>query len=173
MKYLLILFICFLVSLSSCSDDDLFEGTVSAVKNGDAWTPEPNALRFDQTGRLKIQLIEFGEYGITNSLFFGNVPVEEGLINLSVRNNGLTDIVTSSYSIDQESGHVAGDFYHLDTSDQIDDYLMITKIDGREMEATFQASYVLDTIWESVIENAPERIEILNGSFHLKWKEEE
>lgn len=166
LKYALIAMV-----LVACTKDDPeyspngFNGFSSATINGNTLSFKPSMKYFISSGTYGIGLDYFKNNIIKSVIhfgFFSNVLSKQKLN--SILNEKKYPL--ASYATLIGDGDVAGNYYFLNETDTIEDYLLLTSFDDKtgDVKGKFQASFYVDTSLIFDL-NSPDTIIITDGYF--------
>ena len=175
MKYLTVFTAVAFILFHSCKKEDI-EGTevvraveVTANNNGEDWLGYSTAGQnvFVQDGRIDIPIDVANEAGFWRErLYFFKIPNEIGrydLVETDVRT--IDSLSGASYYTLQGDGDVGGDSY-VTVKGIVENYVEITKIEGKELWGTFQVAFIKNPIFTPQDPAAPDTVIFTNGELH-------
>lgn len=174
MKYLMILTAIAFILFHSCKKEDVedidfsaFE--VTAKKNGEDWLGYSLAGQnvHVQDGRIDIAIDVVNEAGFwRENLVFFKIPNELGRYDLVETDVRTIDSLSGAvYHTLQDDGDVGGDSY-VTVEGIVENYVEITKIEGKELWGTFQAAFVKNMFLPPQDPAAPDTVIFTNGALH-------
>ena len=165
-------YLCVLILITfSCSQDDIYFGEVSALKNGQDWNGKIYSSINKPLGLgIDINIDKFDENDlISENLFFFKVPKIVGFYKLSkteVRND---DDLIGAKLIEIIDGDALGSVYELKETNTDQDFIEIIEIDSdNNIKGNFQMTLVkrLDTI--SGNSPIPDTLLFTKGNFRIQ-----
>lgn len=150
---------------------DYYNGEVSAIQNNINWSADIYSLENEPYGQgIDIIIDRFNELNIHRErIFLYKIPKNIGKYYLSNTDpRDIDSLSGSSYHTSLYDGDVSGDSYDLLTSDEIIDYVEISKVDNDKIEGTFQISFLRDTTYGIADPTASDTLVFLNGEFNTR-----
>ena len=174
MKYLMIFTVIAFVLFHSCKKEDIENAEVrpvevTAKKNGEDWLGYSVAVQnmFVQDGRLDIPIDVSNEAGFWRErLSFYKIPNEIGKYDLVETDGRTIDSLSGAiYHTLQDDGDVGGDSY-VTVEGIVENYVEITKIEGKELWGTFQAAFIKNPVFTPQDPAAPDTVIFTDGKLH-------
>ena len=150
-------------------DIDFSAFEVTAKKNGEDWLGYSLAGQnvHVQDGRIDISISVANEAGFLRELlYFFKIPNEIGrydLVETDIRT--IDSLSGATYHTIQGDGDVGGDSY-VTVEGIVENYVEITKIEGKELWGTFQAAFIKNPIFTPQDPAAPDTVIFTNGELH-------
>ena len=172
MKLLCLFLVLGFIGLTACqkkSTPGLFWGTASVNFNGSPVLPN---IRADQNephhqGIDLHLLFEKTPPGRSGNLFIYKVPFAEGHYALTDTEVRDIDSLSGASFTTLIGGDVVDDFYDLLES-EVENEVVIEKIEDRELWGTFKATFVKDTTYGEGSTISPDTIILDSGRFHTR-----
>lgn len=171
-KYLL--FCISFLSIVACTEDkdnmpqERYKDTSTAIVNGDTLDFDPYFKYFPDSNYFGIQLSHYNNNDILRkTIYFGFIKYKfkkQFAVQTEVNNK---KNVQTSFSTRISDGDVVGNYYIVNKSDTIEDFIKITELDMNKniVVGKYEGSYYVDT--STVFDpSAPDTIIVRGGSFN-------
>lgn len=175
----IVLFILIFGFIACSSDDDIgpdiYTGTATALKNGEAWS---SVAYFDEINTSPSSFILRADVYNNEGLWRETFDIRRIQPNLNIQeitstnNQNDLGLLSADYGTLIDDGDVVGDIYSLDTN-ATNNFIQITSYNSSraEIEGIFNVSFIL-TRDDGDGDVPPQTLEFTNGEFTVKVQRE-